>query len=695
VNGTIFKWVAPDSATQRLRGDYAPVRILVPAKLLQVLDVVADYKLGKKANLYSETALSSNDQNRFSPIDDADNADIANKTGIKVESLRLGDSLSVRADVSHRYVGQQYTNLDRVYKVEYGREWNFNDLGERLNENVSEAIAELRYGKSLRFMANEGLRTYGQRLLTFKQLYEVESSHKWLQGRYTFTTIATEDKVDTTFSRWTRHNGDIYKAIGKIKPGIEIWLEDKTNMKRGIAQDGAFNFVDLKPYFKTIKNEKLDLSLLYNYRKEREQLDTLLRDKSVAHTGSMKVIWSPASTLSFQNTSSLRNFQVKDAKFLDKGLLNTQTLITNFQGSWYTKNRVIFSNLLYEVTSEQVARKQVAYIEVYPGQGDYEWIDSDSNGVQALDEFQYTTNPNRSNFYVRILIPSTQLFPTTALNFSGNLKLDMKKAFARSENLLLETVRNTSAVTNFRVTQKKAAGNNLDSYIVNFRDLFGDESLLDAQYTFRQDLYIYRNDPVGDLKFSYIDNKSKLFLVSGDETRSLQAWGGEQRLNFGKSMSIENSAQIGNKSSQAANFDSRSFDIDFWEMKPHLNFQLSRKLRLTTGYEFKHKVNRSDSLSSATVNLHRISLDTKWNLKDRNNIFAKVELVKVDQIGNASFSAEFELRESLQPGLNGIWQVFSTIYLSKSLELSLTYDGRASQDKKTLHTGRVQLKAFF
>lgn len=695
VNGTVFRWVAPDSATNTPRGDYAPVRVLVPAKLLQVLDVVAEYKLTPKASIYTEGAFSSNDRNRFSPIDDGDNGDFANKTGIKLDQLRIADSLTAKVDLSHRFVGLEYTNLDRVYKVEYGREWNFDDLGERLNENVTEALTELRYGKSLRLAVNGGVRTMGDRLFSIKQLYELESNHKWVQGKYTLTTIATEDKQDTIFSRWTRHNGDLHKDLGKLRPGVELWMEDKSKVQDGLAQDGAFRFTDVKPYFKTIKNEKLDLSLFYNYRKEWEQLDSAFRDKSIAHTGSMKVIWAPTSTLNLQNTSSLRDYKVQDAKFIDKGLLDSRTLITNLQGSWFTKNRVIFGNLLYEVTSEQVARKQVAYIEVYPGQGDYEWIDADSNGVQSLDEFQYSINPNRSNFYVRILIPSTQLFPTTALNFSGNVKLDFKKAFKRTTNPLFEVARNTSSITNFRVTQKKAAGDDLDSYLVNLGDVFGDTSLLDAQYTFRQDLYFFRNDPIGDLKFSYGDNKSKLFLVSGDETRSLQYWGADQRLNFGKSKSIENEFQIGNKSSQAANFDSRSFDIDYWEVKPHLNFQLSRKLRLTTGYEYKHKVNHSDSLSDTQVNLHKISLDAKWNLKDRNNIFGKVELVKVDQTGSAGFSAEYELRESLQPGINGIWQVFSTIYLSKALELSLTYDGRASEGKKTLHTGRVQLKAFF
>jgi hypothetical protein len=696
VNGTVFRWVPPDSSLN-LTGDYAPIRPLVPASVRQVADIGAEFKVSKHMTAYTEMALSSVDLNRQSPVDDQDNVDFANKTGLRLEKLRLGDSLDMRVDVSHRIVGARFENIDRVYKVEYGREWNFDDLGERELENVSEGIVEIRHKSNLRLLANAGIRTYGDRLFSFKQLYEGESSHKILQGKYTFTTITTEDNQSSAFSRWTRHNGDIFKTLGKIRLGSEVWMENKSNEVNGTARDGAFRFRDFKPYFKTVGLEKLNLHLYYNYRKEHEVLDTLDRDKSVAHTGYMKVMVNPFPTLSLQNTSSYRRFRVLDNKFVEKtGLTNNQTLITNFQGSFYTKNRLIFSNLIYEVTSEQVGRRQIAYVEVFPGQGDYEWFDLDSNGVQDLDEFQYTTNANRSNFFVRVLVPTTELFPSTALNFSGNLKLELKRVLDRSRNPLKEFVRNISSVSNFRVAQKKAAGEDLSSYIVNIGNVFADTSLLEAQYTLRQDLYFFRNNPVGDLKFSYADNQTKLFLVSGAESRSLKSYGADQRLNFGKNKSLENEFNTGNRRSSAETFSSRNFDIDFIEVKPKLNFQISRKFRLSTGYEFKHKENTSDADTvDAVVNMHKIIFDAKLNLKERNNIFAKLELVNIAQVGTAGFSAEYELRETLQPGFNAIWQVFTTYYITKSLELSLTYDGRSSQGNKVLHTGRVQLKAFF
>lgn len=695
VNGTVFTWVGPDSSGVP-KGNFAPVRVLIPGKLYQVADVQATYKLSQKASVYTELAVSSEDQNRHSALDDGDNNDLANKTGFRLEKIKLSDSLELKVDLSHRYVGERYNNIDRVYKVEYGREWNFNDLGQRLTENVSEAAVELRYGSRLRLTGSGGFRSFGPDLLSFKQSAEAESRHAWLQGKYTFTTITTSNNSTGSFSRWNRHNGDISKNIKGWSPGVEIWMEDRSDELADEPQKGAFRFYDFKPYLKNKEGGKFGMHIYYNYRQEFEVLDSVEKEKSVAHTEYVKLTWAPSSAWAFQNTSSLRQFDVRDTSFYSQGISDNQSIITNLQASWNSKNQIVFANLIYEVTQEQIARKQVAYIQVNAGQGDYEWIDADSNGIQGLDEFQYSVNPNRQNFFVRILAPTTQLFPTTALNFSGNVKIDFKKAIKRSDNFFKETFRNTSAITNFRVVQKKEEGNTLSSYLVNIGEIFGDTTLLDAQYNLRQDLYFYRNNPKGDLKFSFGDNQSKLFLESGDELRSQRFVSSDQRINFGKDKSIENEVKIGDRASSAKAFDSRNYDIHYTELKPKLNLQLSRKLRISVGYEYKHKENTNDSSRvDAVVNMHKAIFDAKLNLKDRNNVFAKVELVQIGQVGKSSFSAEYEMRESLQPGFNAIWQVFTTIYLSKSLELGLTYDGRASESTKVLHTGRVQLKAFF
>ncbi len=434
-----------------------------------------------------------------------------------------------------------------------------------------------------------------------------------------------------------------------------------------------------------------------NYRKEYEQLDSVYSEKSVAHTGYSKVVYNPVSNLSLQNTSSLRDFRLRDDRWLEKGLSNKRTVITNLQASYFTKNKLVFANLLYEVTSEQLARKEIAFIEVNPGQGQWEWVDDNADNIQQVTEFYSSAyNPTSPANYIRVVIPTRTLFPTTSLDFSGNLKLEFKQLWDRSKSPLKETIRNFSTVTNFRVMQKKEEGQDFANYLIQLNNVFADTSLLEAQYTLRQDAYFFRNNSVGDIRFYYADSRSKQFLTTGSELRSLTTWGTEHRINFDKSKSLENEMKLGQKVSQAEFLSNRNYDIRFWDANPHLNFQFSRKLRLTLGYTYKNKVNSSDSLEvQSKVQIHKLTTDAKINLKDRNNLFLKLEMAKVAQTGESGFAADFEMRESLAPGNNFIWQVFLTYYLSQSLELSVTYDGRSSEGNKVLHSGRVQLKAFF
>jgi hypothetical protein len=88
-------------------------------------------------------------------------------------------------------------------------------------------------------------------------------------------------------------------------------------------------------------------------------------------------------------------------------------------------------------------------------------------------------------------------------------------------------------------------------------------------------------------------------------------------------------------------------------------------------------------------------LIAKANLKARNNLNLRLELLENQLQGTPTGAVAFELLEGNQPGRNVVWNVLLTQYLSKHLELTVQYDGRASAIAPPLHTGRMQLRAVF
>jgi hypothetical protein len=51
--------------------------------------------------------------------------------------------------------------------------------------------------------------------------------------------------------------------------------------------------------------------------------------------------------------------------------------------------------------------------------------------------------------------------------------------------------------------------------------------------------------------------------------------------------------------------------------------------------------------------------------------------------------------EGLQTGRNVTWKIGFQKKMSNNLQLSVSYNGRQSEDNRAIHTGSMQMRAFF
>ena len=70
-------------------------------------------------------------------------------------------------------------------------------------------------------------------------------------------------------------------------------------------------------------------------------------------------------------------------------------------------------------------------------------------------------------------------------------------------------------------------------------------------------------------------------------------------------------------------------------------------------------------------------------------------MVSMKYTGNPSSAIGFELLESLQRGLNYTWTCSFQRTLSNNLQLSIQYLGRKSELIRTIHSGSMELRAYF
>ena len=81
--------------------------------------------------------------------------------------------------------------------------------------------------------------------------------------------------------------------------------------------------------------------------------------------------------------------------------------------------------------------------------------------------------------------------------------------------------------------------------------------------------------------------------------------------------------------------------------------------------------------------------------RDKGLLNAELHFVKINYNGQSNSTIGFEMLEGLQTGSNITWKVGFQKNMSKNLQLSVSYNGRKSEENRAIHTGSMQMRAFF
>jgi hypothetical protein len=110
-------------------------------------------------------------------------------------------------------------------------------------------------------------------------------------------------------------------------------------------------------------------------------------------------------------------------------------------------------------------------------------------------------------------------------------------------------------------------------------------------------------------------------------------------------------------------------------------------------YEFQHKENQIGALESFTQN--RLGTVFNFNSEKGYSINGEFSMYTNSFSGNVLSAVGFQMLEGLQPGKNQTWRLLLQKNLTQFLDININYQGRNSETSKTIHTGNIQLRAFF
>jgi hypothetical protein len=379
--------------------------------------------------------------------------------------------------------------------------------------------------------------------------------------------------------------------------------------------------------------------------------------------------------------ANLRNLKFNEQDRADEQSLNSR--VTYSQNLW---DRLVNLNTTYETNSGSIAQQEFTYLEVEPGQGQYTWIDYNANGVQELNEFEIAQFLDEGRF-VRILLPNQIFVRTNQTRFSQQLTLNFQ-TWQNKEGWkkIASRFYNQTSLLLDKKLRKDGNSLSLNPFGGSGEDILGENT------TFRNILFFNRSLQKFTTSYNFTQNTTKNLSLLGLQESSNLLHELKFIHKFQESWLLTLTQDVNSSESFSDRFQNRNFEIEGFSLNPKLSYLLGDK-RFDVFYELASKENQVGEQES--LNQQTFGLSFTLNNAQKYSINGEVNYIQNEFDGSTFSPVAYQLLEGLLPNDNFTWSLFLQKKITDFLDLNLTYFGRKSENVNAIHTGSVQLRAFF
>ena len=677
----IFVFVSPVNGV--LQGDYEPIIQLKAPVKIQVGGVNGSYHPSEKTNISFELAGSNNDLNLFSDIDNGDNDGFAGRFLARQTLFKPSDSLKLDAFASIDYINKDFRTIERLYSVEFNRDWN-------LDPETSEMGNQRFLITGLEFSSQKiGSVQYEYQNLdiseNFKGTRHVLGSNLYF-GNFKIYNYGSylESNEDVSDSKFFRAYNTVTYSFNKAWIGGKLNLEN--NQVRVVANDSltpmSQKYNSYEIYTGVGDSTKVFVEVGYQFRINDSIRNSVLKKVSTSNTYFLKsrIIKSANAQLSLYANYRKLNDEINsdnDEQFLNSRLLYTQSLL---------KGGIQINSVL-ESNNGVIPQQEFTYVKVEPGEGIYVWNDYNNNGIQELEEFDVAQYPDEAE-YVRILLPNQVFIKIRENVFSQILTLNPKQWESKEgfRKFLSHFYNQSSYILDRKVRRQNNVFN-----INPFKD--GGDDELGLVKNFRNAFYFNRGKQHFTTNYTYLSSSSRNFLSVGLTENNLES----HQLNFNhkvwESWLLNLKASLGSNESISENYASSNFKLDTYDINPKISYLLNAQTRFDIFYKFLNEEN----LLGEKERLEQQKLGFSFAYSQAQKISIQGEFNYIENVfsGSAFSPVAYQMLEGLQPGTNFTWQLLFQKKLTKYLDANFSYFGRKSESTSTVHTGTIQLRAYF
>ena len=681
--GRIFEYVAPAAGIKQ--GNYEPITRLIPPTKIQIATIMGKFNPSEKTLVDFEMGISNNDLNLFSPLSDGDNQGIAGKINAK-QRLYTG-KWEVDAFANYQFVQKEFRTIERLFNIEFDRDWNLT--------NVSGDQSLLVSGVNFN-LPKKGLLTYQFENLKFTGSFS--GNRHIVNGLFKFDKWMVQEsgsfmKSDGTLanSKFIRNQTQARYHFGKNWIGGSVRLEDN---QEKIKPNGLFStlsqrFFEYGAFVGRGDSTKVFVELGYLNRANDSLQNGLLQrvNTSDSYYLKSKLIQTDKSDLSvFVN---YRNLNFTDPARENEPSLNSRIL---YNDRFF--DQLIQTTTAYETSSGTIAQQEFTYLEVDPGQGVYMWNDYNANGVQELQEFELAPFPDQAKF-VRVFLPNQVFIKTHQNKFSESVTLNPNQW--QNETGFKKFLSYFYNQTSYLVDRKiKRDGSNFDLNPFSASDT----DLLGLSTAIRNSLFYNRGKQDNSVTYTYLDSRARTLLSIGSQESNNKSHQLQYAHLYKKSWLFGMIGKTSKTETTVENLDylidaslSRNYLIDAYQLAPKISYLFSQNASWDLFYEFQDKKNAIGAME--TLKQTRVGTSFSYASQKKLTVNGEFSLYENKFVGNALSPASFAMLEGLQPGQNLTWRLLLQKNLTQYLDVNVNYQGRKSETSETIHTGSIQLRAYF
>ncbi|WCO01440.1 hypothetical protein [Psychroserpens ponticola] len=675
----IFEYVPPIGGMPQ--GSYEPIVQLIAPVKLQVAVVNGTYKPTEKTDVLFEIAGSRNDLNLFSDVDDGNNDGFAGKLTVRQQVIKTDSlwNLSAYADVD--IIQKDFRTIERLYRPEFNRDWNLKDpLG---NQSLLSSGLELIHPE-------KGIANYKFEHLNFSKNFN-GNRHNLLANlrlkQFNIYTTSSFLKNSSTASQSTflRSFNRVVYNFNKQWVGVKLAMED--NEQRLKSNDSLTNlsqrFTSYEVFTGIGDSTKVFVEVGYKRR-----INDSLRLNRIEKVNSSNTYYLKSRIIKNKNTDLAVFANYRRLKQEDPDLEDDQSLNSRLNFNQKLFNNLMIWNTVFETNSGTLPRQDFTYVEVEPGQGAYTWIDYNENGIQELDEFELAQFADEGSF-IRVLLPN-QVFVRTHQNRLSQTLIFNPQQWSMSEHKTKKFWSHFYNQTSYLIDRKDERQENTFDLNPFSSD---DENQLALNKSVRNVLFFNRGKQRYTTSYTFLNNTSRSVLSTGFQENKLQSHQLQFNHKFATSWLINFESSLEFNESTNENFVSRNYELNQKRFEPKLSYIFNENASFDVFYQYTTKDNIIGDKEGLLQN--NFGLSFTYNNAEKIALTGEVNYFKNAYNGNPNTPVAYQILEGLQPGNNFTWSLLAQKKLTKFLDLNLNYFGRKTETSKTIHTGTVQLKAYF